>query len=125
MKSNGNILDFEGDEIINFTAIINNTVVALTDGTTIDITDAQHTLASSSTTRTFTISHTGDDITIEVTLSAIGAVYTFPAGALCVSEGVASGDNTCTLSGVSGDRYLIILKKIGSNLYVFCKNQNR
>ena len=99
-----------------------NAVVALTDSSSIDLTATKHTLSSSSATRTFTISFTGDDITIELTLSTTSTVYTFPATSLCVSDGVASGDNTLTLTGVSGDKYIIGIKKIGSNYYVISKN---
>lgn len=97
-------------------------VAVLTDGATVDITSDKNTLATSAATRTFTISHVGDDITMLVTLSATSSLYTFPAAALCVSEGVASGNNTCSLAGVSGDLYLISLKKIGSVYLVACKN---
>lgn len=99
-----------------------NSATALVDGSTIDLTAIKHTLTTSSATRTFTISYTGDDITLEVTLSATASTFTFPATSLCVSEGVASGDNTCALSGVSGDKYIIAIKKIGSAYYVVCKN---
>ncbi len=99
-----------------------NSEVALTDATSIDLTATKQTLSSSSATRTFTISYTGDDITLEVTLTNTGAVYTFPATALCVSEGIASGDNTLTLVGISGDKYIIGIKKIGSAYYVIAKN---
>jgi len=99
-----------------------NSSVALVDASTMDLTATKQTLSSSSATRTFTISFTGDDITLEVTLSAASAVYTFPATSLCVSEGVASGDNTLTLSGVSGDKYIIGIKKIGNNYYIVAKN---
>ena len=68
----------------------NDTAVALTDQATIDITGPKHTLATASS-RTFTISHAGDDMIIEVTLSSTSATFTFPATALCVSEGTASG----------------------------------
>lgn len=98
-----------------------NSATALSDGATIDLTAIKHTLATSSS-RTFTISYTGDDITIEVTLSATSATQTFPTGSLCVSEGIASGDNTCAMAGVSGDKYMIAIKKIGSVYYVVCKN---
>jgi len=109
------------DEIILKQSIINS-AVALTDASSIDITGIKHTLASSSATRTFTISYTGDCSVIELTLSTTGTVYTFPATALCVSEGWKSGDNTLTLSGVSGDKYIITIRKIGSNYYVVGKN---
>lgn len=99
-----------------------NAAVALVDGASMALTAIKHTLASSSATRTFTISYTGDDITLEVTLSAASSTYTFPAGSLCVSEGVASGDNTLPLAGSSGDKYIIAIKKIGSAYYVACKN---
>ena len=98
-----------------------NSATALSDGATIDLTAIKHTLATSSS-RTFTISYTGDDITIEVTLSATSATQTFPAGSLCVSEGIASGDNTCAMAGVSGDKYIIAIKKMESVYYVVCKN---
>lgn len=103
-------------------AALSNTASALTDASTIDITGTKHTLATSASTRTFTISYSGDDITLEVTLSATSATYTFPAGSLCISEGVASGDNTLALAGVSGDKYLIGIKKVGSAYYVVAKN---
>jgi hypothetical protein len=106
----------------NFTELYGAAAVALTDAASIDLTAIKHTLASSSATRTFTISYIGDDITLQVTLSNTGAVYTFPATALCVSDGVASGDNTLTLAGVSGDKYIIGIKKIGSAFYVASKN---
>jgi hypothetical protein len=99
-----------------------NAATALIDAASMDLTTSKHTLTTSSATRTFTISYTGDDITLELTLSAVGSVLTFPATSLCVSEGLASGDNTCTLSGVSGDKYIIAIKKIGSNYYVASKN---
>jgi hypothetical protein len=96
--------------------------VALTDGSSIELTDSLHTLTTDEAAITFTISHAGNDITIEVTLNATTATYTFPSGTLCVSEGVASGDNTLGLSGVSGDKYIVSIKKVGSNYYVVAKN---
>lgn len=101
---------------------IDYTPNALTDASSMALTHPVHTLTTSSATRTFTISYTGNDITIELILNTTGSVFTFPASSLCVSEGVASGDNTCTLAGVSGDKYVIAIKKIGSNYYVACKN---
>lgn len=98
-----------------------NAAVVLTDGATIDLTAIKHTLATA-LGRTFTISYTGDDITIEITLSATNAIMTFPAAALCISEGVATGDNTLLMSGASGDKYIIAIKKVGSAYYVICKN---
>lgn len=98
-----------------------NSATALTDAATIDLTGTKHTLTTSSS-RTFTISYTGDEITIEVTLNAATATQTFPATSLCVSEGIATGNNTCPLSGVSGDKYIITIYKVGSAYYVVCKN---
>jgi hypothetical protein len=99
-----------------------NAAVALVDAASMALTAIKHTLTSSAATRTFTISYTGDDITLEVTLNTTTATYTFPSGSLCSSEGTASGDNTLSLSGVSGDKYIIAIKKIGSAYYVACKN---
>lgn len=102
--------------------LFTNDAVALVDAATMDLTDTKHTLSSSSATRTFTISYTGDDITLVVDLATTSATYTFPAGSLCVSEGTASGDNTLTLSGTSGDDYVIATKKVGNVYYVVSKN---
>ncbi len=99
-----------------------NDSVALVNSATMDLTSAKHTLSTSSATRTFTISYTGDDITLIVTLSAVSSTFTFPATSLCVSEGVATGNNTFPLAGVSGDKYVIGVKKVGSDYYVACKN---
>jgi hypothetical protein len=98
-----------------------NSATALVDGATIDLTAIKHTL-STAASRTFTISYTGDDITIEVTLTATSATQTFPATSLCVSEGIASGNNTLAMAGVSGDKYMIAIKKVGSAYYVVGKN---
>jgi hypothetical protein len=99
-----------------------NSATALTDAASMDLTAIKHTLTTSSATRTFTISYTGDDITLIVTLNTTTSVFTFPATSLCVSEGAPSGDNTCTLEGTSGDKYAIAIKKIGSDYYVVSKN---
>ncbi len=99
-----------------------NTTTALSDTSTIDIATTKNSLASSSATRTFTISYAGDYMTIEVTLSAVSAIYTFPSASLCVSDGISSGDNTLTLAGISGDKYVIAIEKIGSVYYVVSKN---
>lgn len=99
-----------------------NAATAITDAATMDLTAIKHTLTTSSATRTFTISYTGDDITLIVTLNATSSTFTFPATSLCVSEGTASGDNTLALSGVSGDKYVIAIKKVGSAYYVVSKN---
>lgn len=101
--------------IVNISEII-------TDAATIDLSASKQTLTTSSATRTFTISYLGDDITLELILNTTSSVFTFPATSLTVSEGIASGDNTLTLSGASGDRYIIGIKKIGSNYYVVSKN---
>jgi hypothetical protein len=99
-----------------------NSAVALVDAASMDLTAIKHTLTTSSATRTFTISYTGDEIKLKVTLNATSSTFTFPATALCVSEGTATGDNTCPLAGVSGDKYLIVISKTGSDYEVICKN---
>lgn len=99
-----------------------NSATSLTDGAAITLTATKHTLTSTQAAITFTITYAGDDIVIELTLNATSATWTFPAGSLCVSEGVASGDNTLALAGVSGDKYIITTKKIGSVYYVVGKN---
>lgn len=103
-----------------------NTAVALVDASSMALTAPKHTLTTSSATRTFTISYTGDDISLRVILNATSSTFTFPAGALCISEGVATGDNTCPLAGVSGDKYVITIKHWGSAEYtVVCKNEGQ
>lgn len=101
---------------------ITNTATALTNASTMDLNSTKETLTSSDAARTFTISYPGDDITLVVTLNTTAATYTFPATALCVSEGIATGDNILPLVGVSGDKYVIGIKKIGTSYYVVSKN---
>lgn len=108
------------DEV--YAGAIDKTGTALTSGATIDLTAAKHTLTTALSAITFTVSFTGEDIVIEITLNATSSTLTFPAGSLCVSDGEASGDNTCALSGASGDKYIVALKKIGSVYYVAAKN---
>lgn len=99
------------------------TPVALDNSqSTLDISSPSSTLSSSSATKTFTISYTGSDSALVVTLNATSATYTFPANSLCVSEGEASGDNTLALAGSSGDKYVIGIKNIGGTYYVVAKN---
>lgn len=101
---------------------VTNTSTTITNAPSMNLSTTKESLVTSSATRTFTISYTGDDITLEVTLNATSSVFTFPATALCVSDGVASGDNLLALAGLSGDKYIIGIKKIGNNYYVVSKN---
>jgi hypothetical protein len=97
-------------------------VVALVDGATIDLTGPKHTLTTA-TSRTFTISHAGDDILLIITLSATSGTFTFPASSLCVADGTASGDNTLVITGAtSGDKHLVAICKVGSTYFVGSKN---
>lgn len=95
-----------------------DTAVALTDASTIDITGPKHTLATA-TGRTFTISHLGDVGTIDILLSATSATFTFPATALCIFAGTSSGDNTLIVTGAtSGDHIMVGWIKQGSDYRV-------
>lgn len=95
-----------------------DTAVALVDGATIDITGPKHTLATA-LGRTFTISHAGDCIIIDITLSATSATFTFPATSLCTYAGTSSGDNTMAVTGAtSGDHIMVGIIKVGSNYRV-------
>ena len=99
-----------------------DTAVALVDGATIDLTGPKHTL-SCSLGRTFSISHAGDDIVLVITLAATSATFTFPATALCVADGTASGDNTLVITGAtSGDKHLVAIAKVGSSYFIGSKN---
>lgn len=101
-----------------------DTAVALVDGATIDITGPKHTLTTANS-RTFTISHAGDDIVLIITLNATSATMTFPSGWKGISEGTSSGTNTVGLSGTSGDTYILAIVKVGSEYTVAAKNRNR
>jgi hypothetical protein len=97
-------------------------LVALVDGATIDITGPKHSLTTSSS-RTFTISHLGDEGSVLVTKSTAALLtFTFPATALCRSDGAPTGNNTFPLSGASGDKFMISYKKMGSEYLVACAN---
>lgn len=97
-------------------------VATLSDSSTTDITSDKWTWATSAGTRTTTFSFTGDKSEGVITLSATTLVITFPSGCLCVSEGIASGDNTASLAGVSGDKYYVSIRKFSSAYYVVVKN---
>lgn len=96
---------------------IANTASALTDGGSIDITGTKHTLTTDEATITFSQSYTGDFANIDVTFNTTAATWTFPAGSLCVVEGSASGNNTATVSGVSGDKIVISIWFVAASNY--------
>jgi len=99
-----------------------NTSSALTDGSTITITGPKHTLTSTQATITWTLSQTPDFQTTDIILNATSTTWTFPAGALCVVDGAASGTNTASLTGVSGDHHIMSIYKDGTNYRVVVKN---
>ncbi len=99
------------------------TETTLTDGASIALVQQNNVLATSRSTITFTISNTSTFIYLTITLTGTSLVLTFPANSLCVgSSGTASGDNTCTLTGTSGDVYEIAIKKRVSTYSVVAKN---
>jgi hypothetical protein len=103
MDKNGNFVD---------------TAVALVDAATIDLTDRTHTL-STAVGRTFTMSHTGDFMVINITLSATSGTFTFPSGFLCTFNGTASGDNTLPVTGAtSGDIISVAILKVAGQYLV-------
>lgn len=94
----------------------------LTDAATIALTGQKHTLTTA-TGRTFTNSHTGDFIVINITLNATSATFTFPSGYLCSYAGTASGDNTLVITGAtSGDLISVAVVKVGSQYLVAGQN---
>jgi hypothetical protein len=102
---------------------VTNTATALSDGAAITVNGIKHTLSTSQATITFTLSFTGDYSTTSVTTTATSAVWTFPAGALCVVDGVESGDNTATVTAVSGDKIVLSIWNIdGTDYRVVTKN---
>lgn len=111
------------DQLIESIAISKvNTITTLEDTAIIDLSSDYSTLTSSSATRQFTISYLGNDMTLEVILNTTNALYTFPGNSLAVSEGVASNNNVLSLSGSSGDHYIIGIKLINGTYYVVGKN---
>jgi hypothetical protein len=97
---------------------IANTASALTDAASIDITGAKHTLSTNRATITFTQSFTGDDTRILVTFNTTSATWTFPTGTLCITEGSATGTNSATVTGVSGDLIVISTWFVSSGVYI-------
>jgi hypothetical protein len=111
---NGTIAD---DTDLALKQSIANAASALADGASIDITGAKHTLTTDESAITFSQSFTGDFSNIDVTFNTTAATWTFPSGSLCVVEGSASGDNTATISGVSGDKIVISVWFVSSGNY--------
>jgi hypothetical protein len=100
------------------------TVNALTDGSTITTTTALDSVFTSEATVTWAHSHT---TTYQLTVAQLDGIttsdWTFPAGSLVIYEGVAEGDNTVTITGASGDYFLITTARIHSGLrFVHIKN---
>lgn len=108
---------------LNLRQLIIITETALVDAATIDIAAQNNTLATSRSTITFTISSTATFNRIRLVLTGTSLVLTLPANSLGVnSDGTASGTNTCTLSGTSGDAYEIMTAKSGAAYTVIAKN---
>jgi hypothetical protein len=113
--------DLQGE--LDDKANLANTATALSDGSSISITGVKHTLTTTQATITFSDSWVGDFTTISVTFTQTSAVWTFPAGALCVVDGVASGDNTATVTGTSGDKIVLSIWDVdGTNYRVVTKD---
>lgn len=128
-KSNGGGLQAEAaytydsaTNLLTVPAITAGSSTALTDGGTITITGTKHTLTSDEATITWTLSQTGDYQTTDIILNAETTTWTFPANTLCVVEGVASGNNTATVTGVTGDHQIMSIYKDGTNYRVVIKN---
>lgn len=93
-----------------------NTPTAITDGATITLTTAEHTLSTAQAAISVTDNYTGDYCGVRLTLSGITAcTLTFVTGtAFGVFNGTASGDNTMAITGVAGDVIEISRKKLGT-----------
>lgn len=98
------------------------TASGLTDGASVTITGPLHSLATDEATITFTISYVGPYTTTVITLTGTTATYTFAAGSLCMFNGTPTGDNTVTITGTTGDKYVMVTQKIGSIFYVAVAN---
>jgi hypothetical protein len=95
---------------------------SLTDGSAITITGALHTLTTDEATITFTLSQLEAFQSTTVIVNTATTTWTFPANTLCRVNGVASGDNTATLVGNSGDIWEMVIKKDGTNYKVSIAN---
>jgi len=90
-------------------------VAALTDSSTTNITSDKWTWSTSAASRTVTFGFTGDFSEGVITLSNTALSLTLPAACLCVTQGIASGDNTSVVSpAISGDKIYVGIKKYGS-----------
>jgi hypothetical protein len=117
------VTDDSGNDATVVTINGANTATALSDGSSISITGVKHTLTTTQSAITFSDSWVGDFTTISVTFTQTSAVWTFPAGALCVVDGVASGDNTATVTGTSGDKIVLSIWDVdGTTYHVITKN---
>lgn len=99
-----------------------NSSSPIADSGDITISSIKQTLTTSDATINVDVSYSGDGSILEIILNTTSSVLTFPVGTLCVADGVASGDNTLTLSGVSGDKYLIGIVNINGNYSVVSRN---
>lgn len=108
----------------NFTELFKPTETALVDGAAITLSAAKHTLSTAEAAITFTDTYAEDYLAVEVTLNGITAsTWTFPAGSLCILDGVASGDNTIAISGaVAGDKILLSRWDSGTKKYYVATN---
>lgn len=112
----------EGTNTLTIDNVTAGSASALTDGGSITITGTKHTLTSTQATITWTLSQTGDYQTTDIILNATATTWTFPAGALCVVDGIPSGTNIATLAGVSGDHHILSIYKNGTDYRVVVKN---
>jgi hypothetical protein len=116
-----NYTDKGYSDAINQKLIIPETVI--TSASTIYIAQQNNTLATALTAITVTIGSTSTFTRTVVTLTGTSLVLTFPANSLCVnSDGTASGTNTCTLTGTSGDVYEVMTAKRGATYSVIAKS---
>jgi hypothetical protein len=97
-------------------------VAALSDGGTVDITSDKWSLATSASSRTFTISHTGQEQNGVITLSGATLTCTFPSGTLCMGDLGATGNNIVAVTAVSGDKIFVSTFKLGSERYAVVRN---
>jgi len=124
IKLHGNIINAYDEIILKANAV--NAASALTDGSTITVTGPKHTLTTTQAAITYTLSQPEDFSTWWVTFNQTSAVWTFPAGALCKVNGVPSGNNTASISGVSGDKLTVSIFNAGSGVYsVYISNNGQ
>jgi hypothetical protein len=121
-KTRETIFAVMGDRIVKTKEQSDVSALSVSNNTT-SVSVEKSTLAVNAAAMTVNVPYTGESLRIFATLGVTASTLTFPAEALCVSEGTASGDNLLALSGVVGDEVVISIERLSpTRMYVVAKN---